>query len=70
MVNAHCDLYGHKFTQRYDEVPLMTKINVNNPPSLSAVRDAMVRKVYVCDVCERCGLVVNRDSAKKEARDA
>src|SRR5579863_4291573 len=53
---------GHRYRARYEEMPvdgLTWKVTAEGC-SPSALRDLMVRKVYVYDICERCGDVVKR----------
>ena len=51
-------LFGHRMTPRYDtmwEWPTAKNVTVNFGPDCSADEFQDHRKLYRCDVCERCG---------------
>jgi hypothetical protein len=52
-------LFGHRFEARHDEVEnveLLTRLDA----AAKIPRSALIRDVYVHDVCVRCGCVVHR----------
>ncbi len=49
-----CKIHGHRFSPRYD-----TTIDPDEPEDLPELR------VYVCDICIRCGSVVKRGNRKR-----
>lgn len=59
-----CDLAGKqrgcKFSPRYDEVLPEMKWNAGNANSkdLALIVEALKNRIYVRDVCERCGRTV------------
>ena len=56
-----CDKENHKLEPRYDEIPMPQPggFEITNC-SLEQVRRLLIRKVYVHDICVRCGKVVRR----------
>ena len=60
-MNKKCYQGGHKFEPRYDEVPIDRNITLNGPPlSAKKVRQLIVTKKYVKDVCIWCGKTIER----------
>ncbi len=66
-VSFGCGLKGNwfggcKFEPRYDEIPVQVKSD--NPLVILASSDSFgsptIKKIYVCDICVRCGERVNR----------
>jgi hypothetical protein len=57
--------FGHRFEARWDEVEL-PPVSLPNwlliTMDAAEVRTLMVRRVYVRDVCRRCGAGVERDT--------
>lgn len=52
---------GHKFEPRYDTTPPKpNEIGRIEGYALDRLVNALATKVYVCDVCVRCGVVVKR----------
>lgn len=52
----------HKFEPRYDEVPNPRGIHADGGITPSAYRTLIVLKVYVRDVCVKCGRTVERQA--------
>ena len=56
-MNIFCKHLGHKYRPRYNS---SLDGSINNAGGISAsMVEALKTKVYVHDVCERCGNVVN-----------
>jgi hypothetical protein len=63
---------GHLYEARYDEVPMPSELLPVEVHGVTpdGVRDLMIRRVYVHDICVRCGDVVTRERAAQEARES
>jgi hypothetical protein len=57
---AKQSLCKHKFQPRYDEVENQRRFEVNNMFA-DDIRKLIIRRVYVHDICVRCGMIVGRD---------
>ena len=60
---------GHRYEERYDEIPMptdFTKVEVEGIRA-SGFRELMIRRVYIHDICVRCGDVIMR---KREDRES
>jgi hypothetical protein len=53
---------GHKFEGRYNEKPTGQKASIQSatPEGIMALRDFTIYRVYVRDVCVRCGHTIER----------
>lgn len=51
---------GCRFEARYDEVPNSRPVKMQES-SVEAVRAAFYHRVYVRDVCTRCGATIERN---------
>jgi hypothetical protein len=63
---------GHRYEARYDEVPMPIDFNNVDVDGITPwdLRDLMIHRVYVHDICVRCGDVVTRERAVQEARES
>lgn len=54
---ARCTSGGnlHNFEPRYTEVPIVGNISSSGLVDMDKLRELMVNKQYVCDVCTWCG---------------
>lgn len=59
----NCEKHGHKFEPRYRERanPIFSNLNVIESVLTEDLRELVVLKIYICDVCKYCGKVVNRE---------
>ena len=48
----------HKYEARYTEEPLMDKVEYEGAISSKQLRELMIRKVYIHDICVKCGNTV------------
>lgn len=64
-----CAVHGHRFEARYDEVPLNEGAALKGATNyeIADLRLFYIRKVYVYDICTRCGQVV-KDRERPSAR--
>ena len=61
-MTRRCTLLGHHFEPRYDEAPNGAVIKGMSGGVAEVVRAALYRRIYVHDVCVRCGTVVRRNA--------
>jgi hypothetical protein len=67
MIFKHnCTIHGHRFKPRYDRKPANREIQFKGFLSDEKMEKLFVEKTYVCDVCERCGLIINRDKGAND----
>lgn len=61
-----CKVAGHSFEARYDSVPRSRGFSAERLSSsdLKRILDSQQERTYRCDVCTRCGIVVNRQEGK------
>lgn len=62
-----CKVAGHSFEARYDTGPEAFKPNNSRlitEWALYEIAQKLQTKTYNCDVCTRCGMVVNRQEGK------
>jgi hypothetical protein len=68
MSKSCTSVMGHKYEARYDEVPneLMNgrKMQFGHGYETHAIRELLIVRVYVQDVCVRCGDVIPRQGTK------
>ena len=57
-----CTIQGHRFQARYDEKPRDGE--ASGRMSLEALREVMVTRTYVQDICIYCGQVIARGAQK------
>lgn len=55
-----CSDGAHKFEARYDEKPGNVEIRSVRGVSAADLRELMLLRVYVHDICVKCGKVVTR----------
>ncbi len=60
MTDKCTSMLGHKYEGRYDEEPNAIKLTSIEGCSVDGLRKLMIRKVYVRDVCTRCGRTIER----------
>lgn len=65
-----CESLGHLFEPRYDEKPREFNANCTFNGTVESVREALVVRVYVRDVCTRCGKTVERVALKVDPQAA
>ena len=58
----NCGLHGHRFEARYDEHPRRGS-DVEGRLTPNELRELMITRTYVKDVCVRCGAEVKREDA-------
>lgn len=60
-----CRKHGHRFEPRYDMIP---PENINRlhatVDGACRITEILTKKIYVHDICTRCGLIVPRESRK------
>ena len=64
-----CNVFSHSFEARYDEVPNELAMNARSGATDNQIRALLYRRVYVKDVCTRCGETVERNSSTESAID-
>ncbi len=52
---------GCKFEPRYSEEPLSADTNLSGRATAEELRLFLVREVYECDVCIRCGKTTEKE---------
>lgn len=54
---------GHRYRPRYDEIPQLVEVrNVRSDQGMAEIIRANTKRVYVADICERCGDVIKRSA--------
>lgn len=54
----------HNFEPRYDEHPINTLFrDINCGVPIEEFRKLFLYKVYVCDICTKCGAIVKRNDS-------
>ena len=64
LLERNCKDGFHKYEARYDDRPRRGDIS-GEGLTTEALRYALTYRVYVCDVCVRCGSVVYRKSKEE-----
>lgn len=60
-----CKVAGHSFEARYDKKPNRVEIGEGwSAEEILSFVDGWADKTYRCDVCTRCGMVVNGQEGK------
>lgn len=61
-----CKVAGHSFSPRYDEgePSRFGEVSGISPWHMVKLIESTKAKTYRCDVCTRCGMVVNRQEGK------
>ena len=54
----NCNIHGHRFQARYDEKPRPG--DLEGRMSAEEARELLVTRIYVHDICIRCGMIVKR----------
>jgi len=54
----NCEKHGHCFEPRYNEIPSGYSVERAQGTSLEGLRNLMILKVYIHDVCKFCGRIV------------
>ncbi len=60
MFPHNCEKHGHKYEPRFDHItPTINRCENIDSYVVNMVR-ALTRKIYVKDICTRCGKVIER----------
>jgi hypothetical protein len=65
MFKHNCATHGHRYEARYEDkegASFNIEISNANNATLQEIRDLMFYKIYLYDICTRCGGVVKRGS--------
>jgi len=60
MFKHDCKIHGHRFEPRYSEEPSGYTFSGMRGVSASALRDLLVVKRYIHDVCVKCGQIAEK----------
>lgn len=56
----NCEKDGHRFEARYDEIPIGGSLSGCWPDQAVEIIKANTKKIYVKDICTRCGKEIGR----------
>ncbi len=65
-----CDDGVHRFEGRYDKIAPVWTDNIESLSASSRQIDAIYNRLYVRDVCVRCGITIERQPALALVEDA
>jgi len=60
-MKTKCERDIHRFVPRYDEIEMDRGSMEISHVSLGDLRELFIRRVYVYDICRRCGKTIKRE---------
>ncbi len=68
MFSHDCTVKGHRYQGRYDEHPHKGDLDFKGGVDPAALRELIVTRTYVHDICVKCGKTISRPLPTEEGR--